>query len=183
VRRSELPERFPVDRVETILARIPQVRWFGAAGLGAESEISGAAARGYVAACNQSLALHWAADWNEARQVVRGLDDELSFWRQEETWRRHAAEAAEAAGRSEQLAAAMHRLSVAGYEAVRPVLGDEELARVASGAALCTAGAALTWSVVEDLLSPQPNPFLAKLRLFELGHWPLGKWQGAIVVL
>jgi hypothetical protein len=77
----------------------------------------------------------------------------------------------------------LHRLSIAGYEAVRPVATSEELARVASGAALWTVAEALTWAIVEDLMAPRPNPFLTKLRLFELGHWPLGVWQGAIVVL
>jgi len=57
------------------------------------------------------------------------------------------------------------------------------LARVASGAALWTVAEAITWAVVADRLAPLENPFLPKLRLFELGHWPLGLWQGAIVVM
>jgi len=172
-----------MESAEAILARVAQVRWFAAVGSRAERAEGQAAAERYAAAWVEAWPVRWAAGWDEARQVVRGLDDESSFWRQEESWRRQAAEAAETAGRGERLAATLHRLSVFGYEAVRPAVGDEELARVASGAALCAAGAALTWSVAEDLLSPQPNPFLAKLRLFELGHWPLGKWQETIVVL
>ena len=77
----------------------------------------------------------------------------------------------------------LHRLSILGYDAVRPAAPDEELARVASGAALWTLAEAITWATVEDVLAPLPNPFLAKLRLFELGHWPLGVWQGAIAVM
>jgi len=52
-----------------------------------------------------------------------------------------------------------------------------------SGAALWTLAETITWATVEDVLAPLPNPLLAKLRLFELGHWPLGVWQGAIAVM
>jgi hypothetical protein len=115
--------------------------------------------------------------------VVRGLDEQTAFWTTEERWRRQALEAVRAAGRTEALAEALHRLSVIGYDAVRPAAPDEELARVASGAALWTVAQALTWTVAADVLAPLPNPFLPKLRLFEQGHWPLGLWQEAIVVL
>jgi len=172
-----------MDYVEAILAKVLQVRWFAAAGRGAADEADSDAARNYTAACGHPSPVRWLTDWDEARHVVRDLDDESSFWRQEELWRRRAVEAAQAAGRGGQLADAMHRLSVAGYTEVRPNIADEELARVASGAALCTASGALTWLVAEDLLLPQANPFLTKFRLFELGHWPLGKYRGSIAVL
>ena len=172
-----------VERALAILAKIPQVRWFAAAGRDANDESERDAAGSYAAACGGGLPVRWLASWDEARQVVRGLDDESSFWRQEEAWRRQATHAAESAGRGDALAGALHRLSVAGYAAVRPAVADEELARVASGAALWTAAAAIAWAAAEDLLAPRPNPFLPKLTLFERGHWPLGKWERSIVVL
>jgi hypothetical protein len=114
--------------------------------------------------------------------VVRGLTDTTGFWSLEQRWREQALKAVQAAHRSEALAEALHQLSILGYEAVRSVVADEELARVASGAALWTLAEALTWATVDDILAPLPNPFLPKLKLFELGHWPLGLSQGSIVV-
>jgi hypothetical protein len=110
------------------------------------------------------------------------LDDTTGFWTIEQRWRELALAAVQAANRSEALAEALHQLSVLGYEVVRPAVADEELARVASGAALWTLAETLTWAVVEDALAPRTNPFRPKLKLFELGHWPLGLSEGAIVV-
>ena len=172
-----------MDRVEAIFARLGLVRWFGAAGTGSESLASATAARDYARQFGDGLVVRWASGWDEARQVVRGLDNESSLWLEEEQWRQQAAAAAQEGGRGPLLAEALHNLSIFGYGAVRPAVADEELARVASGAALWTAAEAITWAVAEDLLAPQPNPFLPKLRLFELGHWPLGKHGGAVVVL
>src|SRR6185436_20526904 len=99
-----------VDGVEAILAKISHVRWFAAAGRGAGSESSRGAARAYAAARDRALPVRWEAGWDGARAVVRGLDDEASFWRQEEAWRQQAAKQAEAAGRAERLTEALHRL-------------------------------------------------------------------------
>jgi hypothetical protein len=176
-------EASTVDSVEAILALVPQVRWFCAVGCAAPGELSLAAAGDYVASCGEAKCVRWATGWDEAAQVVRGLDDLSSFWKQEDAWRKQALGAVHAAQRSELLAEALHRLSLLGYETVRPPAPDEELARVASGAALWTTAEALTWAAAQDLLAPLGNPFLPKLRLFELGHWPLGRSQGAIVIL
>jgi hypothetical protein len=172
-----------VESAEAILAKVPQVPWFRAAEYAARDEQSQAALADYRRSCGGDWPGHWAASWDEADRVVRGLDDAASFWQIEDHWRKQAALTAQAAGRTGVLADMLHRLSVAGYDAVRPDAPNEELSRVASGAALWTVAEALTWAVAEDLLAPRPNPFLPKLRLFELGHWPLGVWQGAIVVL
>lgn len=172
-----------MESAEAILAKVPQVPWFRAAEHAARDEQSQAALAAYLRSCGDEWPGHWAAGWDEVGRVVRGLDDAASFWQTEGRWRTQAVAAAETAGRTETLADVLHRLSVAGYDAVRPNAPNEELARVASGAALWTVAEALTWAVVEDLLAPRPNPFLPKLQLFELGHWPLGVWQGAIVVL
>jgi hypothetical protein len=172
-----------VQSAEAILGHIPRAPWFRSAQHADRDEQSQTALAVYVHSCGDQWPGRWASGWDEAARVVRELDDTSSFWFAEDKWRKEAQVAAQAAGRTDILADALHRLSIAGYEAVRPAAPSEELARVASGAALWTVAEALTWAVVEDLLSPRDNPFMPKLRLFELGHWPLGTWQGAIVVL
>jgi hypothetical protein len=174
-----------VDGVEAILARVPLVPWFRAAERAEAGglEASDAAVREYLRVCGGPSRVHWAAGWDEAARVVRDLDDVSSYWVAEEGWRQEALRAARGAARTEVLGEALHRLSVLGYDAVRPAAPDEELARVASGAALWTVAQALTWAVAADLLEPLSNPFLPKLRLFERGHWPLGLWRGSIAVM
>jgi hypothetical protein len=172
-----------VTSAEAILAMVSQVPWFCAATTPARGETSQAALADYLQSCGNHWPGRWADGWEEAARVVRGLDDTSSFWLSESQWRKHALAAVRASERNELLADMLHRLSIAGYEAVRPQAPSEELARVASGAALWTAAEALTWAVVADLLAPQANPFRPKLRLFELGHWPLGVVRGSIVVM
>jgi hypothetical protein len=172
-----------VDSADAILARVPQAPWFRAAEQPGPRETSQVAVADYLRSCGGRFSVRWASGWDEAARVARGLDHESSFWVAEDRSRIQALVAVRAAGRTEALAEVLHRLSVLGYDAVRPAAPDEELARVASGAALWTVSEAVTWAVVADLLEPLCNPFLPKLRLFELGHWPLGLWQGTIVVL
>jgi hypothetical protein len=169
--------------IEAILAQVSRVSWFGAAGRPECRDPSAAAAADYLRTCGGPGCIQWLAGWDEAARVVRALDDVSSFWSQEEGWRQRALVAVGAAGRGEALAEALHRLSIVGYDAVRPAAPDEELARVASGAALWTLAETITWTAAEDLLAPLANPFLPKLRLFERGHWPLGVWHGAIAIL
>jgi hypothetical protein len=161
---------------------ISQVAWFDSVGHADRRVASQSAVRQFAQSCGSQCPVRWAADWQEAANVARGLNDTTSFWSLEQRWREQARSAVQAANRGEALAEALHRLSIMGYDAIRPALADEELARVASGAALWTLAEALTWATVDDVLSPLPNPFLPKLRLFELGHWPLGISQGSIVV-
>jgi hypothetical protein len=172
-----------VDSVAAILARVSVVPWFKAAEQPAQSATNQAAIADYLRTCGGGFPVRWVSGWAEAALVARGLDEESSFWRLENDWRQQALNAVHAAARTMALAEALHRLSLLGYDAVRPAAPDEELARVASGAALWTVAEAITWAVVADLLTPLANPFLPKLRLFELGHWPLGLWRGAIVVM
>jgi len=171
-----------VDSATPILAQVPRVPWFGAVGRPECRASSHDAAADYARACGGPPQVEWLGGWDEAARVVRALDDTSSFWSDEARWRQQALTAARTSGRSASLAEALHRLSVLGYDAVRPAAPDEELARVAAGAALWTLAEAITWAVVDDLLAPLPNPFLPKLRLFELGHWPLGVWNGAIAI-
>jgi hypothetical protein len=165
-----------------MLAMVSQVAWFDAVSHAERRAASQSAVREYMQSCGSQWPVRWAADWKEAGKVVRGLNDTTGFWTLEQRWREQALAAVQAANRGEALAGALHRLSVVGYEAVRPVVADEELARVASGAALWTLAEALIWATADDVLAPLPNPFLPKLKLFELGHWPLGLSQGSIVV-
>jgi hypothetical protein len=171
-----------VQSAEIILSRIPGVAWFSAAERQERDEHSHSAMSDYLRSCGNEWPGRWATGWEAAAKVAVELDDATSFWRTEERWRQQAVSAARQAGRADALAELLHRLSVIGYEAVRPAAPNEELARVASGAALWTVAEAITWAVVEDIL-PLANPFTSKLRLFELGHWPLGVERGSIVVL
>lgn len=171
-----------MESAEVILAKVETIPWFAAAERPARDETSRAALADYRKSLNGNWPGRWVVGWPEAALVVRGLDDDSSFWKTESSWRKQALAAAQSAGRSDPLADLLHRLSIVGYEAVRPAAPSEELARVASGAALWTVAEAITWAVAEDLLTPRTNPFLPKLRLFELGHWPLGVFQGAVVV-
>lgn len=172
-----------MESAEAILATLQQIPWFAAANRYQPDARSQAALADYVHSCGGECSGRWANGWEEAAMVVRDLDDFSSFWQVEERWRKQASLAAQEAGRADMLAEVLHRLSVLGYDAVRPAAPNEELARVASGAALWTMSQALTWAVARDVLAPRPNPFLPKLRLFELGHWPLGIWRNAIVVM
>jgi hypothetical protein len=172
-----------VDSVETILASVPRICWFSAAGRPERRASSRGAVADFLRACEGAPRVEWLAGWDEAARVVRGLDDASSFWIHEWRWRQQALAAVEAAGRTVTLADALHRLSILGYDAVRPPAPDEELARVAAGAALWTLAETITWAVVADLLEPLPNPFVPKFRLFELGHWPLGLWRRAIAIM
>lgn len=170
-----------MESVEALLAMVPRVPWFEAVGRVDRRERNSLAVQEYLQACGGEWPVRWSANWEEAGKVVRGLDDVSGFWLMEQRWREQALAAVHSAGRSETLADALHHLSISGYESVRPVVADDELARVASGAVLWTFGEALTWAVAQDVLA-LPNPFRPKLKLFELGHWPLGLSQGAIVV-
>lgn len=172
-----------MQSAEAILATVQQIPWFAAADHQQPDARSQAALADYVRSSGGQWPGRWASGWEEAAMVVRDLDDASSFWSVEERWRKQASLAAQEAGRADMLAEVLHRLSVVGYDAVRPAAPNEELGRVASGAALWTVSEALTWAIAGDLLAPRPNPFLPKLRLFELGHWPLGVWQDAVVVM
>jgi hypothetical protein len=120
--------------------------------------------------------------WTEAGAVARALDDGAVLWAAEDEARHRALEALPSVGRSEALESALNELSETGYEYVRANHPDEELTRAASGVALWTASAAITWAMAEDRLRNEANPFLPKLRIFQLGHWPLGIREGAFAI-
>ena len=121
-----------MEPVEAILAKVLQVPWFCAAEHTIRDAQSQAALADYLRSWGNEWPGTWAAGWEEADRVVRGLDDAASFWQIEDRWRKQAIAAAQAASRTEKLADVLHRLSVAGYDAVRPAAPNEELARVAT---------------------------------------------------
>lgn len=173
-----------MDASAALLDRIREISWFSAVGSAVGREPCVGALFGYLAECGGGQPqLHWANGWAEAKDIVRQLDDNACLWMEEEQFRRRATLAAHTVQRDELLASVLNQLSELGYAAVRLDLPDEELARVASGAALWTAAQALTWTTVEDLLAPQENPFVPKLRIFELGHWPLGFSHAGYAIL
>jgi hypothetical protein len=133
----------------------------------------------YLARCGRpSTRAEWVSEWSDAGVIARELDDGAVLWAAEEDCRRRALAAVQSVGRLEALETALNQLSEAGYEHVRPNPSDEELARAASGSLLWTASGALTWSIVEDQLGRDNDPFSPKFRIFELGHWPLGMRHG-----
>ena len=121
----------------------------------------------------------WIWTWADAGAIARELDDQAVLWAPEEERRRRASVEVEALGRLEALEAALNQLSQAGYEHVRPGQADEELARAASGSALWTASGAITLAMAGAQLGEEADPFTPKLRIFELGHWPLGMRAGS----
>jgi hypothetical protein len=137
----------------------------------------------YLARCGRPGAkAEWIPAWKDAGAIARQLDDEAVLWAAEHELRGKALAEVESLARTEILETALNQLSEAGYEGVRPNYPDEELARAASGAALWTASGAVTWAIAEERLGSEDDPFAPKLRIFELGHWPLGMRSGSYAI-
>ena len=60
-----------VDSVEAILAKVPRVSWFSAAGRPECRASSQAAVADYVRLCGGPECALWLAGWDEAARVVR----------------------------------------------------------------------------------------------------------------
>ena len=116
----------------------------------------------------------WAKSWEEAGAAAADLRQEQRLWRREQELRDEALARVRAVGREDQLHELLNRLSIVGYERVRPEVKDEELARVAAGAALWTASQAIVWALADDPAENHDNPFQPKLEIFRLGRWPVG---------
>jgi hypothetical protein len=178
------PEAGSVSRtVHSILLSIPSTPWFAFVGTRQnQAECENCLAE-YLSRCHSTTAsVQWVSAWKDAGAIARELDDQAALWAAEEGLRRRALLAIQALTRTEALGDALNELSEAGYEHVRPQYPDEELVRVASGSALWTASGAITWALVADGLGREGDPFTAKLRIFELGHWPLGLRRGSYVI-
>jgi hypothetical protein len=182
-----LPHSVPAGAfpsVAAILSTIPASSWFSLPGASENRSQCEAELKQYLARLGGDAAgVEWLADWREASAVARGLDERTSLWNLEDISRRRASTSVRSRGREQVLVAALSHLSELGYEYVRASVEDEETARVASGAALWTASLAITCAASEDPVLGAANPFLPKLRIFELGHWPLGMRGGAFVIL
>ena len=122
----------------------------------------------------------WAKSWEQAGAAAADLRQEQRLWRREQELRDEALTRVRAAGREDQLHELLNRLSIVGYERVRPEVKDEELARVAAGAALWTASQAIVWALADDPAENHDNPFQPKLEIFRLGRWPVGLERDAV---
>lgn len=161
--------------VQSILASILTAPWFAFVGARQNRAECEALLIEYLSCCGRKGSkFEWITLWAEAGAIARALDDETALWEEEEGFRRQAVDKLRALGRVEALENALNQLSEAGYERVRPNCPNEELARAGSGAALWTAAGAITWAMAEEGPGGEANPFAHKLRIFELGHWPLG---------
>ena len=110
----------------------------------------------------------------EAGAVAADLRQEQRLWRREQQPRDNALEQLRARGREDQLRTLHNRLSTIGFEKVRPQIEDEELTRVAAGAALWTASQAIVWALASDAFGNGDNPVQPKLEIFQLGRRPGG---------
>ena len=161
--------------VAETLKRIQHCPWFAAVGCRDGRKQGEEAIAEYFSAMGLEVPkICWMSGWSDCASLVEAMDRQAALWDIHETERRRAQAVIEERGRQPQLEQALNRLIWDCYNGrTRPNLQDEELSRVAAGAAQWTAGEVLTWEFAGDKLGGR-NPFLPKLQVFELGHWPLG---------
>ena len=167
------------DKIPALVAEIP---WFSSVGSADGRDAAAAWAGIYLSGLGLPEAeCRWAGGWEEAGGAAAGLRQEHRLWRREQELRDEALAGVRAAGREDQLRTLLNRLSIIGYEHVRPAIEDEELARVAAGAALWTASQAIVWALADDSAGIiHENPFQPKLEIFRLGRWPVGLERDAL---
>lgn len=168
--------------VYSILSSIRSLPWFAFVGTTQNRMECESRLAEYLSLCQSPAKVEWVAAWSDAGAIAQGLDDQAALWAAEEGFRRRALAAVQSLARMEILEDALNKLSEAGYEHVRPQHPDEELSRAASGSALWTAAGAITWAVAANRLGRDGDPFTPKLRIFELGHWPLGLRSGCYAI-
>ena len=160
------------DKIPALVAEIP---WFSSVGNAEGRDVATHWAGVYLKGLGLPEAeCRWAGGWEEAGVAAASLRQEHRLWRREQELRDEALARVRAAGREDQLRTLLNRLSIIGYENVRPEIDDEELARVAAGAALWTASQAIVWALGADSDEDVTNPFQPKLEIFRLGRWPVG---------
>lgn len=160
------------DKIPALVAEIP---WFSSVGSADGRDAAADWAGIYLSGLGLPEAeCRWAGGWEEAGSVAAGLGQQDRLWRREQELRDEALARVRACGREDQLHELLNRLSIVGYESVRPEMEDEELARVAAGAALWTAAQAIVWALGVDSAGSHENPFQPKLEIFRLGRWPVG---------
>ena len=170
-----------LKRAENIPVLVAETPWFCSVGTEAGRDDAASLADAYLVGLGLSQAeCGWAENWEEAGAAAAGLRQEHPLWRREQELRDEALARVRAAGREDQLRTLLNRLSIIGYEKVRPEIEDEELARVAAGAALWTASQAIVWALASDAGEDGENPFQPKLEIFRLGRWPVGPRKGRL---
>ncbi len=119
------------------------------------------------------------ASWGDAEACIKATDWNSDWWDAEDRLRLDLLERAEQqlgkaaalealTGISEQVSDVVH--GAAAVAAARDGVADAGLIRAAAGAATM----ACYQAAVEVAADPaNDNPFIAKYRLFEAGHWPL----------
>ena len=128
------------------------------------------------------------ATWGDAEACIKATDWDSAWWDAEERLRqslltraqqRHGEDAMLDAltAISEQVSNVVH--GAAAVAASRDGIADPGLIRAAAGAATMACYQAAV-GVAADLAND--NPFIAKYRLFEAGHWPLCVRGGAFYV-
>ncbi len=119
------------------------------------------------------------AGWTDAEACIKATDWNGDWWDAEERLRHGLLEQVQSrlgeapalealTGISEQVSDVIH--GAAAVAAARDGIADAGLIRAAAGAATMAcyqAAVAIAANVAND------NPFMAKYRLFEAGHWPL----------
>ncbi len=166
------------DKIPALVAEIP---WFSSVGSAEGRDVATRWAGVYLKGLGLPEAeCRWAGGWEEAGGAAASLRQEHRLWRREQELRDEALARVRAADREDQLRTLLNRLSIIGYEHVRPAIEDEELARVAAGAALWTASQAIIWALGADSAGIHENPFQPKLEIFRLGRWPVGLERDAL---
>ncbi len=119
------------------------------------------------------------ASWHDAEACIKASDWDADWWDAEERLRRELLERAQQRHGeavilealteiSEQVSDTVH--GAAAVAAARGGVADTGLIRSAAGAATMACYQAAV-GIAADLAND--NPFIAKYRLFEAGHWPL----------
>jgi len=166
--------------LDALARRAAAAPWFAAVG---EPLTAGerADAASYLAALGlPAIALAIPADWTQAKALADAPDWDQAWWDAEERLRVALLDSAAARHGRPALLAALSRIAQAASDAshgqaaaalLRAGIADPALARAASGAA---SQACYQAGLAAADGAPAGHAFLAKLRLFEAGRWPLG---------
>ncbi len=133
--------------------------------------------------CLGDIATFEIASWGDAEACIKATDWDNRWWDAEDRLRVSLLERAQAhfgeaamlealTGISEQVSGVVH--GAAAIAATRDGIADAGLTRAAAGAATMAcyqAAVGIVGATEGDLAND--NPFIAKYRLFEAGHWPL----------
>ena len=158
------------DKIPALVAEIP---WFSSVGSADGRDAAADWAGIYLSGLGLPEAeCRWAGGWEEAGGAAAGLRQEHRLWRREQELRDEALAGVRACRpRGSASRTLLNRLSIIGIRAASDLqIEDEELARVAAGAALWTASQAIVWALADDSAGIiHENPFQPKLEIFPFG--------------